>query len=64
LNPYIGYTAATRLAAAALQQGRTVSSLALEQGLISEEQLDRLLSPTNLVRAALTSPEQSLEDFS
>lgn len=56
LNPHIGYTAATRLAAAALAQNRTVNSLALEQGLISEEKLAMVLSPDNLIRASLTSP--------
>lgn len=56
LNPHIGYTAATRLAATALDQDRTVSSLALEQGLISEDELARVLSPANLIRASLTAP--------
>jgi aspartate ammonia-lyase len=51
LNPLIGYTAASRLAADALAQGRTVSDLALEQGLISAEHLASILSPHNLVRA-------------
>ncbi|KAA0099014.1 aspartate ammonia-lyase [Mycolicibacterium sp. P1-18] len=57
LNPYIGYTAATQLAADALARGRAVSDLAVEQGLISEERLAIILSPANLVKVgAIASP--------
>ncbi|ORA38138.1 aspartate ammonia-lyase [Mycobacterium aquaticum] len=52
LNPHIGYAAASRLAADALAQGRTVRDLALERGLVSAEHLAAILSPHSLVRAA------------
>ncbi|MDI2125010.1 aspartate ammonia-lyase [Yinghuangia seranimata] len=51
LNPFIGYTAATRVAAEALATGRSVRELVLEHGLLTEDQLDRLLSPENLAFA-------------
>jgi aspartate ammonia-lyase len=60
LTPYIGYTAATRLAADALAQGRAVSDLALEQGLMSKERLATILSPHNLVRVGALVPPSEL----
>ena len=52
LNPYIGYTAATELAAAALRSGRTVAELVLERDLLTEETLNRILDVSNLARTA------------
>ncbi|MEY9874549.1 aspartate ammonia-lyase [Streptacidiphilus sp. MAP12-33] len=51
LNPFIGYTAATSVAADALATGRTVRELVLERELLTEEQLDLLLSPERLAFA-------------
>ncbi len=45
LNPYIGYTASTRIAQEALISGRRVADLVIEAGLLDREELDRLLSP-------------------
>jgi aspartate ammonia-lyase len=45
LNPYIGYENATRVAQAALTQGRSVTDLVLEMGLMTREQLDAVLRP-------------------
>lgn len=56
LNPHIGYRAATDVAAEALATGRTVSSLVLEKGLMTAEQLDFVLSPANLVRGVPSVP--------
>ncbi|GAB3391542.1 hypothetical protein GCM10027360_81870 [Amycolatopsis echigonensis] len=48
LNPAIGYTSATEIAHDALRDGRSVSDLVLERGLLAKEKLDELLSPENL----------------
>lgn len=48
LNPYIGYENATLVAKEALRSGRGVAELVLEMGLMSREELDRLLDPTVL----------------
>jgi len=45
LNPYIGYENATRVAQAALTQGRSVTELVLEMGLMTREELDAVLRP-------------------
>lgn len=48
LNPYIGYEKAAEIAKAALMQGKPVAELVLERGLLTKEQLDRILSPERL----------------
>jgi aspartate ammonia-lyase len=53
LNPYIGYAAATGLAQEALASGRSVYSLVIEQGLLTEAELADILQP-----ALLTAPRR------
>ncbi|MDZ7762340.1 MAG: aspartate ammonia-lyase [Desulfovermiculus sp.] len=48
LNPYIGYENSTRIASKALQTGRGVMDLVLEEGLLSREQLEEILSPSKM----------------
>ncbi|WP_416986556.1 aspartate ammonia-lyase [Streptomyces sp. T028] len=50
LNPHIGYTAATSIAAEALVTGRSVLSLVVARGLLTEAELTEVLSPQRLVR--------------
>jgi len=45
VNPYIGYENATRIARRALQEERSVVELILEEGLLCEAELERILSP-------------------
>jgi aspartate ammonia-lyase len=49
LNPFLGYEASSRLAKEALDSGRSVYELVLEKALLSEEQLDRILAPENMI---------------
>ncbi|MDT5150625.1 MAG: aspartate ammonia-lyase [Mycobacterium sp.] len=58
LNPYIGYEAATRLAAEALESGSDVASLVLDRGLLTASQLEIILQPANLTQP-LASDENS-----
>jgi aspartate ammonia-lyase len=50
LNPYIGYEAATRIAQLAVATNRGVASLVLEEGLLTQSQLDEILRPEVLTR--------------
>ncbi len=50
LNPYIGYEHATAIAKEAYATGRGVAELALEQGLLTQAQLDDILRPEVLTR--------------
>ena len=49
LNPVLGYEICSELAREALQQDRGVYELVLERGLLSRTELDRLLSPENML---------------
>ncbi len=49
LNPVLGYETSTQLAKEALTSNRGVYELILEKGLLSEEELDKLLAPENMV---------------
>lgn len=50
LNPYIGYEHSTNIAKKALETGRSVYELVLEEGILTQEDLDRILDPKNMVR--------------
>ncbi|MBY5992025.1 aspartate ammonia-lyase [Ferrimonas balearica] len=53
LNPYIGYENTTRLAKTALQTGASIVDLVLEEGLLSQSQLDRLLDPEVMLKPSV-----------
>jgi len=50
LNPYIGYANASAVAAEAHATGGSVYRIVLERGLMSREQLDRVMRPEELTR--------------
>ncbi len=50
LNPYIGYENSTRIAKKALESGRGVAELALEEKLLSQEELDDILKPEHMTK--------------
>jgi aspartate ammonia-lyase len=50
LNPYIGYAHATSVAAEAHASGGSVYDIVLARGLLTREQLDRILRPEELTR--------------
>ena len=50
LNPYIGYENSTRVAKRALETNRSVMELVLEEGLLSKDQLEDILSPQKMIR--------------
>lgn len=50
LNPIIGYKEATEIAKEASKTGRGVYELVLEHGILTKEQLDRILEPENMIK--------------
>jgi len=58
LNPIIGYDAATSIARQALSTGASVSSLVLERGLLTAEQLHEILKPEHLANPQVTAVQQ------
>ena len=50
LNPHIGYDHSTEIAKKALETGRSVYDIVLEEGILTSEDLDRILDPKNMIR--------------
>lgn len=50
LNPYIGYDHSTEIAKKALETGKSVYDLVLEEGILTKEDLDTILDAGNMVR--------------
>jgi aspartate ammonia-lyase len=49
LNPVIGYKHSTRIAKKALETGKGVYEIVLEEGILSKEELDEILKPENML---------------
>ena len=49
LCPYIGYTRASHLAKKALSKNRNIRDIVIEENIMSEEEVDKLLEPVNMV---------------
>ena len=56
LNPYIGYANATAVAAEAHATGGSVYRIVLDRGLMSKEQLDRVMRPEELTQPQPITP--------
>ena len=50
LNPFIGYEASSKIAKQAIESGRSVADLVLEQDLLTKEQLNSILKPEVLTK--------------
>ena len=50
LNPVIGYEKAGEVAKKALETGRSIADVVLEQKLVSREELEEILKPENMIR--------------
>ncbi|SKB90239.1 aspartate ammonia-lyase [Soonwooa buanensis] len=49
LNPYIGYKNSTKIAQEALETGKSVYDLVLEHQILTQEKLDAILDPANML---------------
>lgn len=49
LNPIIGYKASTKVAKAALESGRSVYDIVLQEKIMTKEELDKALDPSNML---------------
>ena len=56
LNPVLGYERSAAIAKEALKSGRGVCELVLENGWLSQEQLDELLSPESMANPLMREP--------
>jgi aspartate ammonia-lyase len=64
LNPIIGYKASSKIAKMALNTGRTVRELVLEEGLMDEEWLDVVLAPERMTRPGTAGHEHNKKKVS
>ena len=62
LNPVIGYKEASKIAKEALNSGRPVRELVLEKGLLSENELDEILSPERMTRAGVAGHRHAIDE--
>ncbi|MFQ5701061.1 MAG: aspartate ammonia-lyase [Acidobacteriota bacterium] len=53
LNPYIGYAQGAEVVKQALREGKTIPSVVLEKGLMSKEELDRILDPIKMTEPGI-----------
>lgn len=53
LSPYIGYEAASDLAQEAIESGKTIRQAVLDKGLFTTEQLDAILSTTEMTKPGI-----------
>ena len=53
LNPYIGYLKAAEIYKESLKTDKSIRELVLSKGLMTEEQLDKVLSKVNILGAAV-----------
>ena len=49
LCPYIGYTKASKLAKQALRENRNIRDIVIEENIMSEEEIDKVLDPSNMI---------------
>jgi aspartate ammonia-lyase len=55
--PHVGYQKAAEIAKQALQTGETVRSLILKEGLLTEEELEKILSPVGMTEPGISGKE-------
>ncbi|MFA7116914.1 MAG: aspartate ammonia-lyase [Bacteroidales bacterium] len=58
LKPYIGYAACTKIAKEAQQTGKGVYELVLEQKILSEKNLHKILDPANMVKPTIVELDE------
>ena len=49
LCPYIGYTKASKLAKKALRENKNIRDIVLQENILSENELDKILNPLNMI---------------
>ncbi|MFW5787229.1 MAG: aspartate ammonia-lyase [Halanaerobiales bacterium] len=57
INPHVGYEEAARIAKKALETGRPVREIILEEGVLSEQELDRILNPYEMTEPGIAGKE-------
>ncbi|MFC5588772.1 aspartate ammonia-lyase [Sporosarcina soli] len=57
INPHVGYEAASRIAGLAMETGRPIRELCIENGLLTAEELDVILHPIEMTNPGISGKE-------
>jgi len=57
INPHIGYESATEIAREAFTTGKPVREICLNKGVLSEEDLDKILNPKEMTKPGISAAE-------
>jgi aspartate ammonia-lyase len=57
LSPYIGYAATAEIAKEAVRTGRPVRELVVERGLLTRDEIDRILSVEAMTRPGIAGQD-------
>ncbi|MCR6111500.1 aspartate ammonia-lyase [Bacillus sp. A301a_S52] len=57
INPHVGYETAARIAKEAITSRRPVRDICLEKGILTEEELNRILDPKEMTNPGIAAPD-------
>ena len=57
INPHVGYEVASRIAKKALKTGRSVREIVIEEGVLTEEELNIILNPNEMTEPGIAGKE-------
>ena len=57
INPHVGYETAASIAREAIETGRPVREIVLERGVLTAEELDRILDPYEMTHPGIAGKE-------
>ncbi|WP_350345140.1 aspartate ammonia-lyase [Proteinivorax tanatarense] len=57
INPHVGYETASTVAKEAIKTGRPIKEIVLERGILSEEELEKILNPYDMTRPGISGSE-------
>jgi len=57
INPHVGYETASIVAKEALRTGKPIREIVLEKGILTEEELDKILNPYDMTRPGISGVE-------
>ena len=55
--PHVGYQKAADIAKKAIKTGESVRNLILQEGILTEEQMDHILDPVNMTEPGISGKE-------
>ncbi|WP_353894289.1 aspartate ammonia-lyase [Proteinivorax hydrogeniformans] len=57
INPHVGYETASTVAQEAIKTGRPIKEIVLERGILTEEELEKILNPYDMTRPGISGSD-------